>query len=48
MSQSPVMNPADESERRRRVRRSAIVLALVAAAFYVAFIVMAVTRGIHG
>jgi hypothetical protein len=42
------MNQADDTERRRRVRRSAIVLALVAAAFYIAFIVMAVTRGIHG
>jgi hypothetical protein len=42
------MDPTDEVERRRRVRRSALVLALVAAAFYVAFIVMAVTRGIHG
>ena len=48
MSQSPVMSPADDLERRRRVRRSALVLALVAAAFYVAFIVLAVTRGIHG
>jgi hypothetical protein len=42
------MDPADDTERRRRVRRSALVLALVAAAFYVAFIVLAVTRGIHG
>ena len=48
MSQSPVMDPTDDTERRRRVRRTALVLALVAASFYVAFIVLAVTRGIHG
>ena len=36
---------ADEAQRRRRVRRSAIVFALVAAAFYVGFIVMMVERG---
>ena len=33
------------AERRRRVRRSAIFFALVAAAFYVGFIVMMVERG---
>jgi hypothetical protein len=39
---------ADERrERSRRVRRSAIVLGLVALAFYVAFILMAVT-GVRG
>ena len=32
-------------EQRRRVRRSALLWALIAAAFYVAFIVMAVVRG---
>jgi hypothetical protein len=35
----------DEAQRRRRVRRSAILFALVAAAFYVGFIVMMVERG---
>ncbi len=35
--------PVDKSERARRVRRSAIVLGLVAFAFYLAFILMAVT-----
>lgn len=34
----------DEQQRRRQVRRSAIVLGLVALAFYVAFIAMAVSR----
>jgi hypothetical protein len=43
----PALSPAEEAERRRRVRRSVIVLALVAAAFYIGFIVMAVTRGLH-
>jgi hypothetical protein len=35
----------DERQRRRRVRRSAILFALVALAFYVGFIVMMVERG---
>jgi hypothetical protein len=37
----------NDSERRRKVRRTAIVLGLVALAFYVAFIVMSVMRGLH-
>jgi hypothetical protein len=37
--------PVDEAERRRRVRRSAIVFAVIAAAFYVGFIAMMVARG---
>jgi hypothetical protein len=44
----PALSPAEEAERRRRVRRSVVVLALVAAAFYVGFILLAVTRGVHG
>ena len=35
----------DEVVRRRRVRRSALLLALVAASFYLAFIVMSLVRG---
>jgi len=35
----------DEAGRRRRVRRSAILFALVAAAFYVGFIAMMLVRG---
>ena len=34
-----------DPERRRRVRRTALLLALVAAAFYLGFIVMALVRG---
>ena len=34
-----------DREQRRRVRRSALLWALVAAAFYVGFIVFAVVRG---
>lgn len=37
----------DDRDRTRRVRRSAIILGLVAFAFYVAFILMAVT-GVRG
>jgi hypothetical protein len=48
LSQSPVIDPADDAERRRRVRRTAILLAVLAAAFYFGFIVLAVTRGING
>ena len=36
---------AASGEQRRRVRRSALLWALIAAAFYMAFIVMAVVRG---
>jgi hypothetical protein len=36
----------DEAVRRRRVRRSALLLALVAAAFYLAFILMSLVRGL--
>ena len=41
------MNMADQNsteEQRRRVRRSAILLGMVALSFYVAFIVMSVMR----
>jgi hypothetical protein len=48
MSSTPALSPAEEADRRKRIRRSFIVLALVAATFYFGFIVLAVTRGIHG
>jgi hypothetical protein len=35
------------AERRRRAKRGAILLALVAGAFYVGFIVMTLFRGAH-
>jgi ferric-dicitrate binding protein FerR (iron transport regulator) len=37
--------PTDEGPRRRRVRRSALLFALIAAAFYLGFIVMTLVRG---
>jgi predicted nucleic acid-binding Zn ribbon protein len=37
---------AVSEEQRRRVRRSALLWALVAAAFYLGFIVMAILRGV--
>ena len=37
--------PPDEGPRRRRVRRSALLFALIAAAFYLGFIVMTLVRG---
>jgi hypothetical protein len=41
-------DPTDDAERRRRVRRTALLLGVLAAAFYFGFIALAVTRGIHG
>jgi hypothetical protein len=38
------MTPEQVTERRARARRTAIVLGLVALAFYVGFIVMSVSR----
>lgn len=48
ITQSAAAPPAtgvDENERRRRVRRSAILFAVIAVAFYVGFIVMMLVRG---
>jgi len=39
------LSPVDEAGRRRRVRRSAILFAVIAATFYLGFIVMALVRG---
>jgi hypothetical protein len=39
-----ILSDADDTERRKRVRRSALVLALIAAAFYFGFIIMAISR----
>jgi hypothetical protein len=47
MSVVPVLSPEDQADRRRRVRRTVVLLALLAAAFYVGFIVLAITRGVH-
>jgi hypothetical protein len=38
---------AGESERRRRLRRSALFWALIALGFYAGFIVLAVLRGVR-
>ena len=38
------VNDSYDEERRRRVRRSTIVLSIVALAFYIGFIVMSVSR----
>ncbi len=37
--------PSNEDPRRRRVRRSALLFTLIAAAFYFGFIVMTLVRG---
>jgi hypothetical protein len=41
----PTAVTADEETRRRRVRRSALLWALIAAGFYVGFIVLTLVRG---
>jgi len=43
--QPPGAAPVDDAGRRRRVRRSAILFGLIAAAFYVGFIAMMLVRG---
>jgi predicted secreted protein len=44
---APAVSPGavDEAGRRRRVRRSAILFAVIAAAFYLGFIAMMLVRG---
>jgi len=44
MASTPV--PAAELERRRRVRRSALTWTLIAAGFYLSFIVLALVRSL--
>jgi len=41
----PAAVTPDDAERRRRVRRSALFLALIAGAFYLGFIVLSLLRG---
>jgi uncharacterized membrane protein (DUF485 family) len=41
------MAPTELAERKRRVKRAAFLLGLVAASFYVGFIVLMVFRGSH-
>lgn len=43
-SATPAVRPDEPERRRRAVRRTALVCALVAAAFYVGFIVMMLVR----
>ncbi|MEP7242916.1 MAG: hypothetical protein ABI885_04445 [Gammaproteobacteria bacterium] len=47
MSESPPATPVNDADRRRRVRRTAVLLGLLAAAFYFGFIALALTRGVH-
>jgi len=45
-SSEPAALPVDAADRRRRVRRMAVVLAVIAIGFYVGFIVMSVLRSL--
>lgn len=40
------VDPRDDGERRARARRNALLLALLAGAFYVGFIVLGLLKGI--
>jgi hypothetical protein len=42
-----MLSPEETGERRRRARRAAILLGLVAGSFYVGFIVLMYYRGTH-
>jgi hypothetical protein len=42
---TPHTAPPDEAQRRRRIRRSALLFALIAAVFYLGFILMTLVRG---
>ena len=42
---SPHTAPPDEAQRRRRLRRSALLFALIAAVIYFGFIAMTLVRG---
>jgi hypothetical protein len=41
-----VMMSSDDTERRRRIRRTALLLGILAIVFYVGFIIMSVMRGL--
>jgi hypothetical protein len=43
----PILSATELAERRRRIRRSFVLLAFLAAAFYFGFIALAITRGTH-
>ena len=47
MTASEPIGSVDEAMRRRRIRRTALLLALVAIGFYAGFIVMSVMRGLR-
>ena len=49
MSVNPVnaMSAAEQAERRRRAKRAAVLLGIVAAAFYFGFIVLTLFRSQH-
>jgi hypothetical protein len=44
---SAVVAPEDETERRRRIRRAALLYGGIALAFYLGFIVLALLRGLR-
>jgi hypothetical protein len=48
LNPTPELSPSEQADRRRRIRRSFVLLALLAAAFYFGFIALAITRGVHG
>jgi hypothetical protein len=47
VSEVNAQSPEEVAERRRRARRTAVLLGLVAGSFYVGFIVLTFFRGAH-
>jgi hypothetical protein len=47
MNMGTTFSPEEIADRRRRARRAAILLAVVAGAFYVGFILLTFFRGSH-
>ena len=45
MKENAELGQVDEADRRKRIRRTAIVFALIALAFYFGFIVITLIRG---
>jgi len=41
----PLLTRLDEAQRRKRVRRTALLVALIPLAFYFGFIIMSLVRG---
>ena len=48
LTQLSTLSPDELAERKRRAKRGAMLLGLVAASFYIGFIILTFFRGSHG